>query len=633
VCGIAGFAGQDPPGAPLLREMCDRLVHRGPDQDGYLIGERVALGMRRLSIIDLATGRQPVYNEDRSVAVVYNGEVYNFPALRAELEGKGHVFATDTDTECIVHLYEEHGERCVEHLRGMFAFALWDDRQGRLLLARDRAGKKPLYYRVTPKGIWFASECKALLADPTMERAVDTVALNDYLTLGYVPAPRAMLSGVAKVPPAHTLSWRDGTVTLRRYWQLSYAAKTHLSEGEAVEVLRDLIREATRIRLISDRPLGAFLSGGVDSSLVVAAMAEASSQPVKTFSIGFEDPRFDERSYARMVAQAFGTDHEELVVTPHGSDIANLLPRLTWHYDEPFADSSAIPSFQLAELARTKVVVALNGDGGDESFGGYDRYVAQHLAARVPSGGRWSSLALRGVQALPAGAHRSRTRKVTRFLGFALSPPATRYAETMAIFKTGELARLYSDSMLEAVGDLEPYGALREAFATTDALDPVDAAMDADVRTYLPGDLLVKMDIATMAHSLEARSPLLDTKVMEFAASLPVGMKVRGRTGKWLLKQAGRGWVPDAVLDRPKMGFGVPVASWLRTELRDLVHDTLTDFTARSRPYFEPAAVDLLLEEHERGADHGAKIWALLCFELWHRQFVDPPAPKPRRPR
>ena len=604
--------------------MCDTLVHRGPDDEGYHTGDGVALGMRRLAIIDVAAGAQPVYNEDRTVAVVFNGEIYNFGELRAVLEAKGHRFGTATDTECIVHLYEEHGEGCVDLLRGMFAFALWDARQQRLLLARDRAGKKPLYYRVTPKGIWFASELKALLADAGMERSVDTRALHEYLTFGYVPAPRAMLNGVAKLPPAHTLSWRDHSVTLRRYWQLSYGATAHISEGEAVEAARSLIREATRIRLVSERPLGAFLSGGIDSSLVVAAMAEATGV-VRTFSIGFEDPRFDERPYARMVAEAFGTQHEELVVSPQGSDLTELLPRLTWYYDEPFADSSAIPSFYLAEMTRRHVVVALNGDGGDESFGGYERYIAQHLAARLPSGGRWSALALRGVEALPAGAHRSQARRVKRFASFALSPPAIRYAETMAVFTNRQKDALYSDAMREAVGGEDAYELIREAFASSDARDPADAAMDADVRTYLPGDLLVKMDRASMAHSLEARSPLLDTKVMEFGASLPVSMKVRGRTGKWLLRQAGRGWLPDEVLRRPKMGFGVPVAAWLRDELRDLTHDTLTSFTARSRPYFEPAAVDRLLDEHDAGADHGARIWALLCFELWHRRFVDPP--------
>ncbi|HEU5002998.1 MAG TPA: asparagine synthase (glutamine-hydrolyzing) [Actinomycetota bacterium] len=623
MCGIAGYAGAQVPDRARLKAMCDVIAHRGPDEEGYFVGDRVALGMRRLSIIDLAGGQQPIFNEDGTVAVVYNGEIYNFGEIRAGLEARGHIFKTGTDTECIVHLYEEQGERCCASLRGMFAFALWDERRRQLLLARDRAGKKPLYYRLTPDGIWFGSELKALLAAGGMGRSVELTALHHYLTYGYVPAPESILSGVRKLPPAHTLTWHDGIVSERRYWSLSFSAKTHASEGEAVEALRELIREATRIRLISDRPLGAFLSGGVDSSIVVAAMAEASTEPVRTFSIGFEDARFDERSYARLVAERFGTRHEELVVSPHGSDVADLLPRLVWHYDEPFADSSAIPSFALAELARREVVVALNGDGGDESFAGYDRYVAQKLAARIPAGGPVSRLAHRGVDALPSGAHRSRTRKVKRFLTFALSPPTTRYAEVMSVFTNRDKEFLYSDEMREAVAGDDAYRVLAAAQAVSDALDPVDAVLAADVATYLPGDLLVKMDIATMAHSLEARSPLLDHKVMEFAASLPASMKIRGRSGKWILKQAGRGWLPDAVLDRPKMGFGVPVAAWLRTELRDLAHDALCDHTARHRPYFDPGAVEQLLDEHEAGADHSAKLWALLCFELWHRRFID----------
>ena len=623
MCGIAGYAGAKVPDRARLKAMCDVIAHRGPDEEGYHIGDGVALGMRRLSIIDLAGGQQPIFNEDGSVAVVYNGEIYNFPEIRAGLEARGHTFKTGTDTECLVHLYEEQGERCCESLRGMFAFALWDARRRRLVLGRDRAGKKPLFYRLTPDGIWFGSELKALLAAGGMPRSVELNALHHYLTYGYVPAPESILAGVHKLPPAHTLTWHDGIVSERRYWSLSYGAKTHATEGEAVEALRELIREATRIRLISDRPLGAFLSGGVDSSLVVAAMAEASVEPVRTFSIGFEDARYDERRYARMVAERFGTRHEELVVSPHGSDVADLLPRLVWHYDEPFADSSAIPSFALAELARREVVVALNGDGGDESFGGYDRYVAQKLAAHLPAGGPVSKLAQRGVEALPTGAHRSRTRKVKRFLNFALNSPTTRYAEVMAVFTNRDKEALYSDEMRDAVAGDDAYQVLGSAVAVSDALDPVDRALAADVATYLPGDLLVKMDIATMAHSLEARSPLLDHKVMEFAAALPASMKVRGRTGKWILKQAGRGWLPDAVLDRPKMGFGVPVAAWLRFELRDLAYDALTDHTARHRPYFDPGAVERLLDEHEAGADHSAKLWALLCFELWHRRFID----------
>lgn len=620
MCGIAGFVTRDAADMTVLRGMCDALYHRGPDDDGYLIDDGAALGMRRLAIIDLVSGRQPISNEDGTVSIVYNGETYNFPELRRELEKRGHRFSTNTDTECIVHLYEDHGEACVEHLRGMFAFALWDKRRRRLLLARDRVGKKPLFYRVTPRGIAFASELKALLQDPEFPREVDSVALHHYLTYQYVPAPWTIYKGVNKLPPAHTLSYRDGSVTLRRYWDLSYAEKVNLSEEEAAERLLAHVREATAIRLISDRPLGAFLSGGVDSSTVVGAMAEHMSEPVKTFSIGFEEERFDERRYARIVARHFSTDHHELVVRPSALE---LLPTLVWHYDEPFADSSAIPSYYVAQMARRHVIVALNGDGGDESLGGYDRYVALLLARRVRVPAPLRPLALAAVRALPGSRPRSLPRRGKDFLAFALEAPETRYARLMSYFDNEQKGEVYTGAMREAVAGIDSYDLLAAAYRNSDAPDLLDATLDVDVQTYLPGDLLVKMDIATMAHSLEARSPFLDHKLMEFCASLPSRFKVRGRTGKYLLKKAALGWLPDEILTRGKMGFGVPMASWLRGELRDLARDALTDSTARGRGYFEPVAVERLLAEHQAGADHSPRIWALLMFELWHRMFVD----------
>lgn len=625
MCGIAGYVTESRADPELLRAMCDAIRHRGPDDDGYFVERGVALGIRRLSIIDLVTGAQPVYNEDRSVAIVYNGEAYNFPELRQRLEAKGHRFTSNTDTECVVHLYEEYGDSCVEHLRGMFAFALWDQRRKRLLLARDRAGKKPLFYRLTPDGIWFSSELKALLQDPSFPREVDPIALHHYLTYQYVPAPWTVFKGVNKLPPAHTLSFEDGKVALNRYWDLSYSSKINVSEDEASERLRDHIREATRVRLISDRPLGAFLSGGVDSSVVVAAMAEQTSGPVKTFTIGFDDDRFDERRYARIVAERFSTDHHELIVHPN---VLEVLPALVWHYDEPFADSSAIPTYYLAQMAREKVIVALNGDGGDESFGGYDRYVGLAMGGSLPASlrasGRWMA------RMLPRRAHpRSAIGRARRFLEAAGGSEPERYAALISYFNHRQKMDLYSGEMQKAVEGIDSAGLLEDAFTASDGADCIDRVLDADVQTYLPGDLLVKMDIATMAHSLEARSPLLDHKVMEFAASLPSNMKVRRMTGKYLLRKAARGWVPDEILDRRKMGFGVPIAAWLRGELRELAHDALTDATARGRGYFKPEAVKRLLSEHDAGIDHSNRIWALLWFELWHRMFVDDKAIAP----
>lgn len=618
--GIAGYAGRTPPDARTLRAMCDALVHRGPDHDGYFLAEGVAFGMRQLAVIDVAGGNQPIHNEDRTLAVVADGRIYNFAELRTDLQARGHTFATAGDIECIAHLYEEYGTRCVEYLRGMFAFALWDSAQQRLLLARDRPGAKPLLYRATPDGIWFASELKALMLDETMPRAVDPLALHSYLTYGYVPAPQSIVAGVRKLPAAHTLSWHKGIAEEHRYWRLDYEPKQEVSEPTAVETARYLIREATRIRLVSERRVGVFLSGGLDSALVVAAMAEESREPVRTFSIGFEESHADERFFARLVADRFSTRHEEIVAAP---DIVELMRRLTWHYDEPFADFSAIPTFCLAEMAGRHVVVALNGDGADESFGGYGRYVAQRLAARIRVGEPLAKVGRRAVAVFPSGQERSSLGRAKRFLKFSLTPPATRYAEVISSFTAADKQELYSDEMHEAIGGLDATDLLIGVFSDSDAIDPADAAMDVDVQTYLPGELLVKTDIATMAHSLEARSPFLDHKLMEFAARLPADMKIRGRTSKWLLKQAGRSWVPDAVIDRPKMGLRVPVAAWLRNELRDLVHDALTDVTARTRPYFEPATIDRLIDEHEAGTDHSRQLWTLLCFELWHRTFVD----------
>lgn len=621
MCGVAGYVTREAQDSSLIHRMCDVIKHRGPDDEGFHIRNDVALGIKRLSIIDVSSGHQPIYNEDGSIVIVYNGECYNFPELRRQLEIKGHRFSTQTDTECVVHLYEEYGDRCVEHLRGMFAFALWDNKRKRLLLARDRVGKKPLFYRLTTNGIFFGSELKALVQDQSLERRIDPIALHHFLTYQYVPAPWAIYQGINKLPPAHTLVFERGKSKIKRYWHLSYREKVRVSDAEAVEQLRELVRECTGVRLISERPLGALLSGGVDSSLVVAAMAEQTSGSVKTFTIGFDDDRYDERRYARMVADRFGTDHHELVVTP---DLLHVIPKLVWHYDEPFADSSSIPTYYVAEMTRSHVTVALNGDGGDESFGGYQRYVANLLAKKMPV----SDFALRAARGilngLPQGRDgRSIQARGKRFVDIVLAPDEDRYARLMSYFNNEQKNSVYSASMREMVRGIDSWDILRNLFRKSDGSDLTDRMLDADVQTYLSGDLLVKMDIATMANSLEARAPMLDHKMMEFAAALPSHMKIRGRTSKYLLKKAARGLVPDEVLDRPKMGFGVPLASWLRNELRDLTRDTLTATTAKQRGYFDPGEVQRLLEEHDRGRDHGIRIWALLQFELWAQMMLD----------
>jgi asparagine synthase (glutamine-hydrolysing) len=627
MCGIAGFVGDEEDARRTIERMCDPMRHRGPDDEGYLVADGVALGSRRLSIIDVDGGQQPIYNEDGTVAVVLNGEIYNFRELRRRLESRGHRFQTDTDTECIVHLYEDVGERCVEQLRGMFAFAVWDARRFRLVLARDRVGKKPLSYALTSNGICFASELKGLIEHPSVRREVDPVALHHYLTYQYIPAPWSIYRGVRKLPPAHFLVYENGQPTLSRYWTLSYGEKLTLSDADASVALRELICEATAIRMVSERPLGAFLSGGLDSSLVVAAMVEHSSKPVRTFSVGFDDKRFNELAFARLVARRFSTDHHEIIVRPSAPDI---LPQLAWHYDEPFGDSSALASYYVAQVAAQEVTVVLNGDGGDESFAGYDRHRANMLASHIGVPATARPGALRLLRTLPEASPGARALlgRARRFLEPLIESSEDRYARWICSFDNEQKRELYSDDMQEAVGHIDSYALVTSAMAARDGLDILDRTLGADIETYLAGDLLVKMDIATMANSLEARSPFLDHKLMEFAASLPTRMKVRGLTSKYLPKKVARGWLPEEVIRRRKRGFGVPLAEWLRGQLRDLARDALTDRTAQDRGYFKAAAVDRLLTEHEGGADHGPRIWALLQFELWHRLFLSNSGPQ-----
>src|SRR5215208_4593728 len=581
MCGIAGKI--DVRGRveqELVDRMCEVIEHRGPDSRGTFVDGGVGLGVQRLRVIDLRTGDQPIWNEDESVVVILNGEIYNYKELREELAARGHRFRTSGDTEVIVHLYEEHGADCVRFLREMFAFAVWDRPRRRLLLARDRVGKKPLFYRAAGDELWFASEVRAILEDPTVERAVDFAAIDSFLHYQYVPHPRSAFAGIAKLPPAHTLLWEDGKVRTDRYWRLSYRTFEPLPAlEEAHEEIRRRLLEATALRLRSDVPLGAFLSGGVDSSAVVAAMAKQATGRVKTFSIGFDVESYDETAYAREVAQLYDTDHHELRVEPNAIDV---LPKLVWHYGEPFADHSAIPSFYLAELTRGHVTVALNGDGGDESFAGYTRYVGNRMAERLG----WLPLPARRALALAGKAvgtpvqdstFRSRLRRVTQR---GLLAPDARYAIWMAIFAEEERNALYAPELRAAVGPSAALDVIRRPFHGSDAQDPVNRLLDVDVNTYLPGDLLVKMDIATMAHSLEVRSPLLDHELMEFAAALPGSWKLAGQTTKKVLKDALRPWLPDHILDRPKWGFGVPVASWFAGALSALPGEILLDPSA-----------------------------------------------------
>lgn len=627
MCGIAGQVADSSEGArgDLLHRMCGRLEHRGPDSRGIHQEPGVGLAIQRLRVIDLETGDQPIYNEKRDIVVVLNGEIYNYRALRHQLQKSGHVFTTQGDTEVIAHLYEEQGVNCVRALHGMFAFALWDRRHRRLVLARDRVGKKPLFYAVRPGGLTFASELPALMEDGSLPRDLSSGALHEFLAYGYVPGPHSVFAAVRKVPPATVLTYSDGQAHLDRYWELDFTRKAVFSDEAALhEAIREQLRRAVAARMVADVPLGAFLSGGIDSSAVVAAMAEQSSKPVKTFSIGFGDPRFNELEQAEVVARQFGCEHHTYTIEP---DAARLAPRLVRAYGEPFADPSAIPSMYLAEVTRPHVTVALNGDGGDESFGGYSRYLSNLFAARLsrmPSG-LTSMVARAGGQLLRTGSMVSRTAKLGRLATTLAMDPATRYRRYMAYIDP-EGHDIFTPEFRAARDDDAVASVLNDAWEKAAGPSLVDTMQKVDIETYLPGDLLVKMDIATMAFGLEARSPFLDSQLMEFAASIPASEKARRFGTKVVLRDALRGWLPTDILDRPKHGFSVPLGSWLRGPLRRWAEGILLDPGCVGRGYFDGHGVSALMQRHAAGeVDASLPIWAMVVLELWHREFVDQP--------
>jgi asparagine synthase (glutamine-hydrolysing) len=627
MCGICGkiYFDQTRTVSPKdLQQMAATLSHRGPDGDGVWTAQHVGLAHRRLAILDLRTvAGQPMSNEDGTIWITFNGEIYNFQELRQTLTAKGHIFRTQSDTEVIIHAYEEYGRSCVERLRGMFAFAIWDERKRLLFVARDRLGKKPLFYYLGHDRFLFASEIKALLVDHTVASEPDPVGLDHFLALQYIPAPLTAFRGIRKLPPAHWLEVCDGRLEIERYWKLQYMPKRQITMHEAVAELRWHFTEAVRLRLASDVPLGAFLSGGVDSSAVVATMAQQMGRSVQTFSVGFEEAPFDERPFARAVAERYGTTHTELVVK---APVMDILPRLVWHYDEPFGDASAVPSFAIAELTKQYVTVVLNGDGGDENFAGYEWYVKDLLVQRgeviplclrrwIASWGQGASALQRQHGLLRKIAH------LTELLGLL---PAHRYAYWMEHFSRETRQQLYTPAFGAQVIKSNPEGLFGEAFAESDTEEWVDTMLDTDVKLYLPEDLLVKIDRATMAHSLEARSPFLDHILMEFVACLPSHLKLVGRHQKRVLKVMLQDILPEALLKRPKMGFCVPLAHWFREELREMAHDILLASRATQRGYFQPHAIADLLDAHCRGeANYAEHLWDLLILELWHRTFID----------
>lgn len=635
MCGFSGIFRWDskPVDPGLLRRMTHTLTHRGPDDAGFYRSEddnptskgRVGLGFRRLSIIDLQGGHQPMTTQEKKNWIVFNGEIYNFLDLRKDLEKRGHRFLTRSDTEVILHLYDRYGVSCVQHLRGMFAFAIWDSEKQSLFLARDRIGKKPLFYAKKGNAFYFASEMKALLEAEEIQKKVRMESVPLYFAYQFIPSPLTIFEEIHRLPPAHTLVCdSQGNVRTERYWQISHAPRSPKSVPDLCEEIRFRLNESTKIRLISDVPLGAFLSGGIDSSAVVGLMAQQMSEPVKTFSIGFEESDFSELDYARLVAKRFGTDHHEFVVKP---ETADTLPKLAWFYDQPFADPSALPSYYVARETRKHVTVALNGDGGDENFGGYLRYRADRIFSafsKIPLPFRQSLQ--NAVEKMPSPLMRSvfmrRLYRAGRVLG-----SSTREFNYKVFCYFDEKAQndLFQGDLLQSSLANKTYGYFESLYQQTDSKEFLDQVLSCDLQGYLPDCLLVKMDIATMANSLEARSPFLDHTLIELAAKIPWEYKVKWNDGKWILKKALKELLPPEIVQRQKMGFGLPIAHWFRGALKNFLRDALLSPSARRRGYFKMEKVEQLIQEHQSHArDHSYKLWALLMFELWHTVYLDP---------
>ncbi|HEX4785311.1 MAG TPA: asparagine synthase (glutamine-hydrolyzing) [Candidatus Sulfotelmatobacter sp.] len=623
MCGIAGIvntaAGQRIEAA-TIHCMCQAIVHRGPDDEGIFVKDRTGFGMRRLSIIDLAGGHQPVFNEDRSVWVVFNGEIYNFQQIRSDLQDRGHHLSTHSDTEVIVHLYEEMGRDCVHQLRGMFAFALYDERRRKVLIARDRLGEKPLHYAFDGQRLLFGSEIKSILAVAPELARVDRRALRQYVQFGYIPDPATAFLDIKKLPPGYLLELQDGKLSVSQYWDLpDYGTHSPASEEECLEQLEQRLGEAVKMRLIADVPLGAFLSGGADSSTIVALMARFSSGPVKTFSIGFRQKDFDETSYARLVAQKFGTEHHELVLEP---DVVNSVETLTHSLEEPFGDASALPTYYVSCLARQHVTVALSGDAGDEIFAGYDRY-------RV-------CLQDRAFPWIPAGMRRIYREYLHpivprqtpgRSLSYSIALPwQERYLEDISLQPLQRQLQIFSDDFITpAAGEDDPFDVFRDYLDRAPAKDPLSRLLYLDSKTYLPADILTKVDRMSMLTSLEARAPMVDHVFVEWATGLTAKWKMRGGDQKYIFRKlAERLGVPRETLYRPKQGFALPLVHWTRHELKDLILTVLLDPRSLQRGYVNARAVRLMLDEHFRERrNHAGRIWRLLMLEMWHRNYLE----------
>ena len=627
ICGIIDYKGNTID-KELISKMNSLMVHRGPDDEGIYICKQqlkpsVGLGHRRLKIIELSeAGHQPMANEDESIWIVFNGEIYNYQDLRVELENKGHSYKSHSDTETIVHLYEEYGVDCVRYLRGMFSFAIWDKKKDILLLARDRTGKKPLLYTYRNDIFCFASEFMPLLASGLVKREVNYTAINYYLTFGYIPAPLTIYNNVFKLLPAHRLILSNKKINIEKYWQLDYSKKINLPEQDAIDEVLRLLEESVKIRLYSDVPLGAFLSGGIDSSTIVALMSKLSSKKVKTFSIGFEEDDYNELKYAKYIAKRFNTEHSEFIVKPKALEI---LPLLVERFGEPFADSSCIPTYYVSQQTKKHVTVALGGDGGDELFAGYERYQAMMLAETYQ---RMPLIAKRFIRSftaiLPDSLNqRNGLRRVKRFLYAAAMPFQERYLKWVCIFEDKLKQEICADSFLQSVDEAVPLRFLKSFLSCRNPVSLIDSLLFTDTMTYLPNDLLVKVDIASMANSLESRSPFLDHILMEFIAKLAPEYKIRTLIKKYILKKAVKNLIPKENIYRRKMGFGMPIGKWFRGELKSFLSQTLLSKSSLDRGYFKPDKIKNMVNKHIDGKkDYASQLWTILMLELWHQRFL-----------
>lgn len=624
MCGICGKVSPKGVHEEMIRNMARVMVHRGPDEEGFYVNGNIGLGHRRLSIIDLEKGTQPISNEDVSVWIVFNGEIYNYRELRKEVEMKGHIFKTDTDTEVIVHLYEDYDTKCVDKLHGMFAFAIWDDKKKQLFLARDRLGQKPLFYTENNGSFLFASEIKSILQDKSVVVSLNKLALHNYLSLRFIPSPDTMFEGIKKLPPAHTLTYKDGQVQIERYWDLQYAPKLQMPEKDVIAQLKELLIETIRLHLVSDVPVGSFLSGGLDSSLIVAIMSQLLDAPVKTFSIGVKEGDFNELPYARVVANRYHTDHKELVVQP---DLMKLLPEMIWHLDEP-SDPIAACMYYAAKLASEHVKVTLGGDGGDELFAGFDRYVGYKLAGyygRLPTALRRDLLDKLVTMVPDTFSYKNIGQKIRWLHSMSFSTAGDRYASSTTFFRFNHGAKeaLYTQELWMELGGIDSHRCIVEAFEKVEDRDPLDRMLYADIMTRLPEHSLMLTDRMTMAHGVESRSPLLDHKLAEFAASIPSHLKLNGRTLKYIQREVAKEFLPIEIVRREKHGFGFPMAYWLNGELREVVKTCLLSSELIKDGYFRREYISQMLEEHQAGkVDHHVRLWMLLNLDMWYRMYI-----------